>query len=147
MNPGKISVLLVEDDNVDYMNVKRAFKKNELTYPLYRAENGLDALDMLRGNRQSEFSKPPNIILLDINMPQMNGIEFLKELRLDPQLKNTVVIILTTSNDEKDLFDAYNLAVQGYILKPVTFDAFQKAIATLNDYWILCETPDLIYGR
>ena len=134
------NILLVEDDEVDVMNILRAFKKNNITNPLYMAANGLEALVMLRGN-----GKPPviplerRLVLLDINMPKMNGIEFLRELRADPQLKLIPVIILTTSNEDRDKVEAYNLNVAGYILKPVTFSSFVEAVATLNKYWTLSE--------
>lgn len=136
------NILIVEDDEVDVMNVQRAFKKNNINNPLYVANNGLEALVMLRDN-----GKPPlipleqRIILLDINMPKMNGIEFLRELRADPQLKLIPVIMLTTSNEDKDKVEAYNLNVAGYILKPVTFSSFVEAVATLDKYWTLSEIP------
>ncbi len=137
-----IHLLLVEDDEVDVMNVRRAFKKNNITNPLYVANNGLEALFMLRGNGVAPVV-PPNrrLILLDINMPKMNGIEFLRELRADSSLKAIPVIVLTTSNEDKDKVEAYHLNVAGYILKPVTFSSFVDAIGTLNKYWTLSEIP------
>ena len=136
------NILLVEDDEVDVMNVKRAFKKNNITNPLYMAANGLEALVMLRGNGKPPVIPPERrLVLLDINMPKMNGIEFLRELRADPQLKPIPVIILTTSNEDRDKVEAYNLNVAGYILKPVTFSIFVEAVATLNKYWTLSEIP------
>ncbi len=136
------NILLVEDDEVDVMNVKRAFKKNQITNPLYVAGNGLEALVMLRsqGNPPS-LPKEQRLILLDLNMPKMNGIEFLREVRADPELKPIPVIVLTTSNEDRDKVEAYNLNVAGYILKPVTFSNFVQAIATLNNYWALSEIP------
>ena len=134
------NILLVEDDEVDVMNVKRAFKKNNITNPLYIANNGIDALVMLRGNGNSPLIPPQQrIILLDLNMPKMNGIEFLRELRADPELKPIPVIVLTTSNEDRDKVEAYNLNVAGYILKPVTFSNFVETVATLNKYWALSE--------
>ncbi|MEB3279191.1 MAG: response regulator [Lyngbya sp.] len=138
-----INILLVEDDEVDVMNVKRAFKKSNISNPLFVAENGLEALEMLR----SHDGKPPQVpdarrlILLDLNMPKMGGLEFLNELRSDPDLKATPVIVLTTSDEDRDLVEAYNLNVAGYILKPVTFTKFASVITTLNKYWTLCEFP------
>ncbi|MGH2415059.1 MAG: response regulator, partial [Microcystaceae cyanobacterium] len=138
-----IHILLVEDDEVDVMNVKRAFKKNNITNPLYIAGNGLEALAMLR----TQDSKPPavpqerRLVLLDLNMPKMNGLEFLSELRSDRELMAIPVIALTTSDEDKDKLEAYNLNVAGYILKPVTFSKFAEVIATLNRYWALCEMP------
>lgn len=136
------NILLVEDDEVDVMNVKRAFKKNNITNPLYLATNGLEALAMLRGEN-SDFQIPyeRRLVLLDLNMPKMNGIEFLRELRADSELRFTPVIVLTTSNEDRDKVEAYNLNVAGYILKPVTFANFVEAVATLNKYWTLSEIP------
>jgi CheY-like chemotaxis protein len=138
-----INILLVEDDEVDVMNVKRAFKKVNITNPLHVAGNGLEALTMLRG----ENGQPPvvpsdrRLVLLDLNMPKMGGIEFLMELRADPILKPTPVVVMTTSNQDQDRVEAYNLNVAGYILKPVTSGNFVEMMATLNNYWILCEMP------
>jgi CheY-like chemotaxis protein len=133
-----LNILLVEDDEVDVMNVRRAFKKNNIANPLFLAENGLDALEQLRNGA---IPRDRRIILLDLNMPKMNGIEFLRELRRDPDLNLTPVIVLTTSNDERDRIEAYNLNVAGYILKPVTFGNFCEVMAALNKYWALVELP------
>ncbi len=134
------NILLVEDDEVDVMNVKRAFKKNHINNPLYMASNGLEALVLLRGNGNPPvIPRERRLILLDLNMPKMNGIEFLRELRADPELKRIPVIILTTSNEDRDKVEAYNMNVAGYILKPVTFSNFVEAVATLNKYWALSE--------
>lgn len=133
-----VSILLVEDDEVDIMNVQRAFKKNKITNPLYIARNGLDALDIYR----KEIILPmPRIILLDINMPKMGGIEFLTEIRKDPALKSLSVFVMTTSNEDSDKIAAYDLNVAGYILKPLSFESFVSAVATLNHYWRICERP------
>jgi CheY-like chemotaxis protein len=138
-----INILLVEDDQVDVMNVQRAFQKGKITNPLYIAGNGFEALEMLKGNQDSPPVIPADrrLILLDLNMPKMNGIEFLQALRTDPQLKQTPVVVLTTSNEEKDRVKAYNLNVAGYLLKPVTFNTFVEVMTALNKYWTLCEMP------
>lgn len=141
MNDNKITILLVEDDEVDAMSVKRAFKKVRIKNPLYLAENGLDALAKLRGEGAEKIFPTPRIILLDINMPKMNGIEFLKELRADPELKSISVVMLTTSNEERDKVAAYNLNVAGYILKPVVPEKFIEAVSALDVYWNLIEMP------
>jgi CheY-like chemotaxis protein len=133
-----VNILLVEDDQVDVMNVRRAFEKNRIVNPLYVAENGVDALDMLRTGK---IPRTRRLILLDLNMPKMNGIEFLRELRADPELSLTPVVVLTTSNDEQDKVEAYNLNVAGYLLKPVTFVNFVELMAALNRYWTLVEMP------
>ncbi|MGD1929375.1 MAG: response regulator [Leptolyngbyaceae cyanobacterium] len=138
-----VNILLVEDDEVDVMNVRRAFKRNRITNPLFVAGNGLEALAMLRGQVEDRPKMPDTrrIILLDINMPKMNGIEFLQELRQDPALAPTPVIVLTTSDEDQDRIEAYKLNVAGYILKPVTFSSFAEVMAALNNYWTLCEMP------
>jgi CheY-like chemotaxis protein len=133
-----LNILLVEDDEVDVMNVKRAFTKSHITNPLFVAGNGLEALEKLRGG---EVPKGRRLILLDLNMPKMNGIEFLRELRKDPELAPTPVVVLTTSNDDRDKVEAYHLNVAGYLLKPVTFANFCELMAALNKYWTLVEMP------
>ena len=138
-----IHILLVEDDEVDVMNVRRAFQKSNITNPVYIASNGLEALDMLRGvnGQPSVVPGDRRLILLDLNMPKMGGIEFLQELRADPDLKLTPVVVLTTSNQDQDRVEAYNLNISGYLLKPVTFTTFAELMTTLNKYWALCEMP------
>jgi CheY-like chemotaxis protein len=133
-----LNILLVEDDEVDVMNVRRSFKKNNIYNPLWVAGNGVEGLEMLRGG---EVPRERRLVLLDLNMPKMNGIEFLRELRADPELKLIPVVVLTTSDDERDRVEAYNLNVAGYILKPVTLVNFVEAMATLNKYWTLVEMP------
>ena len=133
-----LNILLVEDDEVDVMNVRRAFERNNVSNPLYVAGNGLEALEMLR---DGTVPRERRLILLDLNMPKMNGIEFLQALRADPDLAATPVVILTTSNDDQDKIDAYNLNVAGYLLKPVTFSNFCERMTTLNKYWMLVEMP------
>ena len=139
-----LNILLIEDDSVDVMNVQRAFKKNNITNPLHIAFNGVEALNMLRGtNGKPKLNPSPRIILLDINMPKMNGLEFLRELRNDPVLKSITVFVMTTSNDDQDKVEAYSLNVAGYILKPLSFEKFVNAVSILNSYWKLCEQPYL----
>ena len=133
-----LHILLVEADQIDQMNVKRAFERNNIMNPLYVAENGVEALAMLRDGRVPDARR---LILLDLNMPMMNGIEFLKSLRADEKLSATPVVVLTTSNDEQDKVQAYNLNVAGYLLKPVTFSNFVELTAALNKYWTLVEMP------
>jgi CheY-like chemotaxis protein len=133
-----LNILLVEDDEVDVMNVRRSFQKNHIANPLFVAGNGIEALARLRSG---EIPRERRIVLLDLNMPKMNGIEFLRALRQDPELASTPVVVLTTSNDERDKVEAYNLNVAGYVLKPVTFANFCEVMAALNKYWTLVEMP------
>ena len=138
MSNSSLNILLVEDDEVDVMNVRRAFDKNHITNPLFVASNGLEGLEKLRSG---EVPQGRRIVLLDLNMPKMNGIEFLRELRSDPALAPTPVVVLTTSNNDRDKIGAFNLNVAGYLLKPVTFAEFSDLMVTLNKYWTLVEMP------
>lgn len=138
MSPPILNILLVEDDEVDVMNVRRAFEKAHIANPIYVAGNGVEALEMLRGGVIPSHRR---LVLLDLNMPRMNGIEFLRELRADPELASTPVVVLTTSTMDSDKFNAYNLNIAGYLVKPVTFAAFCDLMITLNKYWTLVELP------
>lgn len=133
-------ILLVEDDEVDVMNVQRAFRKNNMVNPLVVANNGVEALRILRETiaKGNSFFK---VVILDLNMPKMGGIEFLKEVRADPVLKPLSVFVMTTSNEARDRIAAYDLNIAGYIVKPLSFDSFVHAIAVLKHYWQLCERP------
>lgn len=133
-----LNILLVDDDEVDVMNVQRAFKKANITSPVYVAGNGIEALEMLRG---PVLPQARRLVLLDINMPKMNGIELLREVRKDPLLKALCIVVLTTSNEDRDRIDAYQLNVAGYLLKPVTFIDFVDLVSTLTKYWTLMEMP------
>ena len=130
------TILLIEDDRVDIMTVQRALKKNAISNPLYVARTGLEALCMLRGGKGHEkISPPPALILLDLNLPKMSGIEFLHELRGDPELKDLRIIVLTSSNEPKDRAAAFEYDVDDYIVKPHSFDEFTRAIATILALW------------
>ena len=140
MGSSILDILLVEDDEVDVLNVKRAFHKNGLAHKLHIAHNGIEALKMLRGEG-SVLPYLPKIILLDINMPKMNGLEFLKELRSDENLKHINVFVLTTSDEMSDRQQAYDYNVAGYIIKPLGFEKFVDTIYTLNQFWELSKAP------
>jgi CheY-like chemotaxis protein len=133
-----LNILLVEDDEVDVMTVKRAFKKGHLANRLCVAGDGIEALEKLRGG---EIPPQRRLVLLDLNMPRMNGIEFLKELRKDPQLCQTLVVVLATSDTDRDKFAAYDMNIAGYLVKPVTFEKFCELVVTLDKYWTLVEFP------
>jgi CheY-like chemotaxis protein len=133
----ELHVVLIDDDDVDVMNVRRAFERNHITNPLHVATNGLEGLELLR----SGIVGTRRIVLLDLNMPRMNGFEFLAAIRADPVLQPTTVVVLTTSNEERDKVEAYKKNVAGYLLKPVTFTKFVEMMATLNKYWTLVELP------
>ena len=134
----KLNVLLVDDDELDVMNVQRAFRKNNIQNPVFVAHDGVEGLERLR---DGTVPSDRRIVLLDLNMPRMNGIEFLRELRGDPVLRTTTVVVLTTSAEDRDRVEAYDLNVAGYIIKPVTLVAFVEIMATLNKYWSVNELP------
>ena len=131
-------ILLVEDDQVDAMTVKRALKEINVTNRLDITNNGEEALAFLR-NLDNE---KPGIILLDLNMPKMNGIEFLKIAKHDDALKKIPVVVLTTSKEEQDKVDSFNLGVAGYMIKPVDYLQFVEVVRTIDLYWTLSELPD-----
>jgi CheY-like chemotaxis protein len=141
MTSKPLNVLLIDDDEVDVMTVRRAFKKNGIAFTLATASDGIEGLAVLRGESEEKLPVHNRLVLLDLNMPRMNGIEFLEELRANPELKSTPVIVLTTSNEDQDKVEAYNFNVAGYILKPVTFSKFVSTVKTLKDYWLLNEMP------
>jgi CheY-like chemotaxis protein len=137
-----VHIMLVEDDEVDIQDIKRTFQKNNILNPIQVATNGLEALNKLHGlNGEKKLDPMPKIFLIDINMPRMNGVEFLQALRENPITQGALVFILTSSNNDRDKIAAYNLNIAGYILKPLQFSDFIQTIATLNRYWALLEFP------
>jgi len=131
-------ILLVEDDQVDAMTVKRALKELHVTNPLLHRENGDEALACLR----TPESARPCIILLDLNMPIMNGIEFLQAVKRDDELKRIPVVVLTTSEEQQDKVDSFNLGVAGYMAKPVDYRQFVEVMRSINTYWTISEMPE-----
>jgi len=131
-------ILLVEDDEVDTMTVKRSLKDLQVRNNLITVSNGEEALDYLRDEQQ----RKPCIILLDINMPKMNGIEFLTVAKNDDKLKKIPVIVLTTSKEEQDKLDSFELGVAGYMIKPCTYEKFLELLRTINGYWTVSELPN-----
>ncbi len=131
-------ILLVEDDQVDAMTVKRALKELKITNRLDVVDDGEKALDFL----QSSDNERPGIILLDLNMPRMNGIEFLQIAKKDNKLKSIPVVVLTTSKDDQDRVDSFDLGVAGYMVKPVDYQKFVEVVKTIDLYWTLSELPD-----
>ncbi len=130
-------ILLVEDDSVDAMTVKRAFGELKVTNELVRAINGEVALNYLK----EHLDRKPCVIMLDLNMPKMNGIEFLKVMKADDELRQIPVVVLTTSKDDRDKMESFKACVAGYIVKPVDYRKFVEAMRVLNLYWTLSEMP------
>jgi CheY-like chemotaxis protein len=131
-------ILLVEDDSVDVMMVKRALKDLNVTNLLVHTPNGKEAFEYLTG----EGNERPCIILLDLNMPRMNGIELLKIIKADDVFKKIPVVVLTTSRDTEDKFETFELGAAGYIVKPADYKKFVEAMRTIDIYWTLSELPD-----
>ncbi len=130
-------ILLVEDDQVDVMTVKRALKEIKVNNPVVNPENGEEALKYLR----DPASEKPCIILLDINMPIMNGIEFLQVMKHDAQLRRIPVVVLTTSGEQQDKINSFDLGVAGYMAKPVDYRQFVEIMRTIDAYWTISEVP------
>ncbi len=134
----KKPVLLVEDDQIDVMAIKRAFKVIKITNRLNVANNGGEALAYLRNSENEK----PCIILLDLNMPKMNGIEFLMIAKQDELLRKIPVVVLTTSREDQDKADSFNLGIAGYMVKPVDYKRFVEVVKTIDLYWTLSELPE-----
>jgi CheY-like chemotaxis protein len=134
---GTKPILLVEDDEVDAMKIERAFREIDVKNPLIKTTDGEEALLYLRG-KDNEL---PCAIILDLKMPLMGGIEFLKIIKADEILKIIPVIVLTTSKDEQDKIDSFNLSIAGYMLKQPDYKQFLEVIKTINDYWSVSEMP------
>ena len=130
-------ILLVEDDQVDTMTVTRALKEIHVTNKLMHVENGEEALDYL----QDSTSDKPCIMLLDLNMPIMNGIELLKVVKNDQQLKRIPVVVLTTSEEQQDKVNSFNLGIAGYMTKPVDYRKFVEIMRSIDAYWTMSEMP------
>lgn len=137
-NYNEVSILLVEDDDVDAKAVIRGLNKLKLANPIHRTKNGLEALELLRDSRKV---RKPYIILLDLNMPIMGGLEFLREIRKDDQLTSAVVFVLTTSDTDEDRVAAYNENIAGYIVKSEIKEGFEKVLQMLDHYWRVVLLP------
>jgi CheY-like chemotaxis protein len=136
-----IKVLLVEDDEVDAMSISRGFRQAKIANKVIRAKDGIEALALLRSEAGGELFQGPYVILLDLNMPRMDGFGFLGELRQDPALRKAVVFVLTTSKAEEDRMRAYDQNVAGYIVKAEAGKCFMDLVTMLDGYWRVVELP------
>jgi two-component system response regulator len=145
MNWNAIDVLLVEDNPEDAELTIRELKRHHLVNNLFHVEDGEEALDFIfatgkyAGSR--DILQPPKVILMDIQMPKVNGIEVLRRLKSDERTRSTPVVILTSSNQDPDIKTCYALGANSYIVKPVEFDGFAKAIRDLGLYWLILNQP------
>lgn len=136
-----IHILLVEDDVVDIMALQRALQQLKIVNPLSVARDGIEALEILRGEGDRPPLPKPYLILLDLNLPRMNGIEFLQALRADAALRDAIVFILTTSHADEDRMAAYQINVAGYMVKSDVGNGFLRVVTMLEHYWRVVEFP------
>jgi CheY-like chemotaxis protein len=135
-NSKVVTILLVEDDEIDVKALNRAFEKLKIANPVVVARDGAEAWEMLQTLAR------PFLVITDINMPRLNGIELLRKIRQSEQLRDSIVFVLTTSNDEQDKVDAYHLNVAGYMLKTDMGASFTRAIELIDNFWRVVEFPD-----
>jgi len=141
MSDKAVTIVLVEDDDIDAEGLNRAFKKNRIANPIVRAKDGVEALGLLRAEEGFETIKGPIILLVDLNMPRMNGIELITEIRKDSELKKLIVFVLTTSKSDEDRFKAYDLNVAGYVIKENVGKDFLDMISMIDHFWKIIEFP------
>ena len=141
MTQNEVKLLLVEDDEVDVIGVRKALKRLRIANPVFHAYDGVEGLDYLRGTNGKEKLESPYIILLDLNMPRMGGLEFLREIRKDPDLRKAIVFVMTTSSDGRDVYAAYENNIAGYVVKSDAESTINKALSMLDHYWRIVELP------
>lgn len=136
-------LLIVEDNETDILCLKKAFEKSGIGKTIITASNGEEALAYLKGDLPDQDLRIPNLILLDLNMPIMNGFEFLEAVKSDARLKSIPVVVLTSSTSVMDMNDSYNNSVAGYIEKPMDPEAYLDIVRVLNQYWTLSYLPTI----
>lgn len=140
-----VNILLVEDDSIDVKAFQRAMAKQKIGNPVHICRDGQEGLEYLQDKFANDIDNAPSLLILDINMPRMSGLELLKAIREDEKLRHLIVFVLTTSNDERDKFDAYNLNVAGYMLKSDMGNSFIRAVELVDNYWRVIEFPEPSY--
>jgi len=142
-------ILLVEDNPDDEVLTVRALRKNNILNEIVVARDGVEALDYLFGigiHAGRDLSRQPQVVLLDLKLPKLDGLEVLKRLRADPRTALQPVAVLTTSNEERDIVSSYQLGVNSYIRKPVDFNQFSETVRQLGLYWLVNNVPPPTYG-
>lgn len=140
MHDEYVEILLAEDNSEDAEMTMRALRRNNLANQLHWVKDGAEALDYLLGTGQyagRDISRPPKLVLLDIKMPKVDGIEVLRRLKENPATHAIPVVVMTSSNEERDVIDSYRLGVNSYIVKPVQFEAFMETVAKIGLYWVV----------
>ena len=144
MNAGKLDILLVEDNQDDMDLALHALKQGKLANNIVVARDGEEALDFLfcRGAfAQRSFEHPPKLVLLDLKLPKVDGMEVLRQAKSDPRTKTIPIVIMTSSKEERDLVAGYNLGANSYIQKPVDFDQFRETVKSVGLYWLVINQP------
>ncbi len=144
MNDNGVEIILVEDDPNDAELITRVLKKHNLANKIKLLKDGAEALDFLLGQGGAAHggaAPTPKVILLDLKLPKINGIEVLQRLKSDDRTKEIPVVVLTSSREERDLKDAYELGVNSYVTKPINFEEFARAVAELGLYWLMLNKP------
>ncbi|MFM2485524.1 response regulator [Celerinatantimonas yamalensis] len=134
-----VTLLLVEDDDIDAISIERNFKNQRIANPIMRAYDGLEALELLRNGQVPS----PFVILLDLQLPRMNGIEFLDAIRQDIELRHAVIFVLTTSRSEQDILHSYSKNIAGYFVKDEAADSFRDVVKLLDGYWHIAQLPQV----
>jgi len=141
LSPEVIKVLVVEDNPNDVAIIKRAMRKSEVKCELYFARDGEEALDFLYQQKDFEDAPRPDLVLLDLNLPKIKGLEVLGKIKADEHLRRLPVIVLTISEREEDMVKAYDSGAASYMTKPVDSKDFERLIQTVQDYWQIARTP------
>jgi len=136
-----VSILLVEDDQIDAKAFLRAMARARIGNPVTVARDGVEAWQILKGDGDTAPFPRPNLVVMDVNMPRMNGIELLRRIRADAELRDLIVFVLTTSDDDRDKVEAYQLNVAGYMLKTDMGAGFLRAVELVDNYWRVVELP------
>lgn len=144
MNSTTVEVLIVEDNPNDLELAMHAFARHNFSNKIEVARDGQEALDYLLGTSERPAGVRPKVILLDLKLPKVDGLEVLREIRAHPSLKSQPVVVLTSSREERDIVESYNLGVNSYIVKPVNFDKFVETVQTLGLYWLLLNEPPAV---
>jgi CheY-like chemotaxis protein len=140
-----VKILLVEDDSIDVKAFQRAMSKLKISNPITVSRDGVEAWEFLQQCVSDGGDETPSLVILDINMPRMNGLELLTKVRADKRLRHLIIFVLTTSNDEQDKFEAFNMNVAGYMLKSDMGNSFIRAVELIDSYWRVVEFPEPHY--
>jgi two-component system response regulator len=142
---GRMEILLVEDNPTDAELCIRSLRKHNLTNDLYWVKDGAEALDFLfaRGSYANHNPHRPKVVMLDLRLPNVEGLEVLRQIRTDEHLKTLPVVVLTSSKEDRDIAESYKRGANSFVSKPVEFDAFAKTVGDLGLYWVLVNNPPL----